>query len=456
MRTGTVSFSKDIPLNTDYDVIVASGGPAGCAAAAAAARSGAKTLLLEASHCLGGMGTIGLVSNWCPFSDQEKLLYCGIAEEVLTNTKAHMRHIDPNALDWVAIDPEAFKRVYDSLVTNSGTDVLFGSMVSGVSVLGDRIEYLAVSGKQGFTAWQASCYVDATGDADIATYAGLPFDIGGDDSGSGRAGEGVHELHPASLCFSITNVDEYMYRTGPRTHSSLTDCPVYDVVNDPQYPDVVDGHSCNALIGPCAVAFNAGHIWDVDPTDPLSVSRAMVKGRRLADQFQRGLARYYPSAFGAGFLAATASAMGVLESRRIRGDYTLILEDCLARRAFEDEIGRNCYYIDVHHTAKQVEDWNTDRHNDQTFARHYQPGESHGIPYRCLIPQGLDNLLVADKTISCDRDVQGSARVMPPCLVTGQAAGTAAAMATQAGTGTRGVDAQALRAQLRRDGAYFL
>ncbi len=442
-----VSFAREIPVIDRYDVIVAGGGPAGGAAATASSRMGARTLLIEASGSLGGMGTIGLVSAWCPFSDKQKMLYRGIAEEVFNNTKAQMPHIEKNAMDWVPIDPEALKRVYDDLVSGSGAEVMFGTQVCSAQADGGAVSYIVVSNKAGLSALKAPVYVDATGDADIVAFAGLAFDFGDRRGGT---------LQPCSLCFSITNVDEYHYRTGPRMHMSILDCPVYDIVRSDKYPNVTDGHSCNCLIGPRTVAFNAGHLFDVDSTDPFSVSRAMMDGRKLAHQFQQGLAEFFPSAFGASFLCATAPAMGVRESRRIIGDYCITIDDYMARRSFPDEIGRNNYFIDVHNTKEQRSDLNTGKLKENANARPYGPGESHGIPYRSLLPKGLSNLLVAGKTIACDREVQGSVRVMPPCLVTGQAAGTAAAMAAKAGADTRSIDASALRAQLRKDGAYFL
>lgn len=445
----TFNFTREIAVNDSYDVIVAGGGPAGCAAAAASARTGAKTLLIEASGCLGGMGTIGLVAAWCPFSDKEKIIYRGIAQEVFENTKSYMPHIPSEALDWIPIDPEALKRVYDDLVQGSGADVLFNTQVCAEELDGRRITHIVTSNKSGLTAYSAKIFVDGTGDADLVAFAGLPFELGSDAS---------HELQPASLCFSISNVDEYGYRTGPKMHMSYLDCPVYDIVKSEKYPMVTDGHSCNCLIGPGIVAFNAGHLWDVDPTDPLCVSRAMMDGRKLAYQFQQGLKEFFPSAFGASFLTATAPAMGIRESRRVIGDYRITIEDYMARRTFEDEIGRNSYFIDVHNTKEERKDIISGELKENANARPYGPGESHGIPYRSLLPKGLDNVITVGKNISCDREVQGSVRVMPPCLVTGQAGGTAAAMAAMAAleTGTRGVDVDALRAKLKNDGAYFV
>lgn len=441
-----IALNREIPLNEEYDVIVAGGGPAGCAAAAAAAGVGVKTLLIESSGCLGGMGTIGLVPAWCPFSDHEKIIYKGIAEKVFEATKAAMPHINKDDKDWVAIDPEALKRVYDDLVTEAGADVLFGTLVSGVEFNDGKIEHIIVSNKAGLSAYKAAVFVDCTGDADLISWCGLPFNYGDEED---------HKVQPATHCFQISNVDEYAYRTGPKMHMSIKDCPFYDIVNSDKYPLVKDGHSCNSLIGPGTIGFNAGHLWDVHSIDPMNVSKSLIEGRRLAYQIHEGLKEFYPSAFAASFLSATAPAMGIRESRRVIGDYEITIDDFMARRSFEDEIGRNCYYIDVHQSEKERElskDGGFDM--DDRYER-YKPGESHGIPYRSLIPKGADNVLTAGRNVSCDHMVQGSIRVMPPSLVTGQAAGTAAALAAIDKVSTRGLDVEKLRERLRKDGAYF-
>ena len=440
-----IQFNRTLPLNADYEVIVAGGGPAGCAAAAASARTGAKTLLLENAGALGGMGTIGLVPAWCPFSDGEKVIYKGIAEEVFEKTKAAMPHIKQKATDWVSIDAEALKRIYDDLVTESGADVLFNTMVCAVNREGDDIANIVVSNKLGLTAYTARVFVDCTGDADLIAWAGGGFEYGDEEN----------EVQAVTHCFQLSNVDQYAYQNNPLMHYSLLDCPVYDIVRSGKYPLVVDGHSCNCLVGAGTVGFNAGHMWSVHSTDPFSVSKALMEGRRLADQFHRGLQEFYPSAFASSYLSATAPAMGIRESRRVQGDYCLTVDDYMARRTFPDEVGRNSYYIDMHKskTEREKELAGTLAKGDHVD---YAPGESHGIPYRCLIPRGLNNVLTAGRNVSCDRQVLGSIRVMPPALVTGQAAGTAAALAALGGTGTRGVDTDALRSTLRAAGAYFL
>jgi hypothetical protein len=437
---------REIPLEDSWDVVVAGGGPAGCAAAAAAAREGARTLLVEATGCLGGMGTSGLVPAWCPFSDKEKMIYRGLAEKVFTACKAGMAHVRDDAMDWVPIDPELLKRIYDDLVTEAGATVRFHTTLAGVE-MGEAgtVDAILLAGKARLAACRAKVYVDCTGDGDLAAWAGAPYEKGATETG---------ELQPATLCFILSNVDTDAYERMPRHLAA--DSPIYRIARSDKYPEVVDAHFCNNVIGPGTVGFNAGHLWDVDPADPDGLSRAMIDGRRIARAFRDGLAELAPEAFGEAFLAATAPLMGVRETRRILGDYVLTLDDYLARRTFDDEICRNCYFIDIHTARDEIARSAAGEHVVERRHERYAPGESHGIPYRCLTPRGLVNVLVAGRAISCDRAVQGSVRVMPVCLAMGEAAGIAAASACALPRcDVHAVDAQHLRRRLREEGAYL-
>jgi hypothetical protein len=427
---------------------VVGGGPAGCTAAAAAAREGAKTLLIEAMGALGGMGTSALVPAWCPFSDKIKIIYGGLAETVFTECKEKMAHVSGGDMDWVAIDHELLKRIYDDLVTDAGASVLFHTVLSTVDVNDSgEVQALIVSNKNGLTALKAKVYVDCTGDADVAAWAGAEFQKGDPDTG---------DLQPATHCFVLSNVDDYHYRYGQQLHPANPNSPIHQISADPKYDLILDGHACNNLVGPGTVGFNAGHIWGVDNTDPLSLSKALMYGRRQAAQFRDALAEYHPKAYSGSFLVNTGSLLGIRETRRIIGDYLLTREDYLDRKSFADEIGRNSYYIDVHGSKKEATSKRGGSMEDEKRCARYAPGESHGIPYRCLTPKGLPNVLVAGRAVSCDRMIQGSVRVMPVCLVMGEAAGLAAAMAAQETNGdTHAVDTADLRARLKAHGAYL-
>ncbi len=437
----------EMPLDDSWDVIVAGGGPAGCAAAVSAAREGAKTILIEATGSLGGMGTSGLVPAWTPFSDQQKIIYRGLAEKIFNLSKKGMKHISPEALDWVPINVELLKRVYDDLLSESGAEVRFNTFIGRVEAKAGIIDAVISASKAGLSALKAKVYVDCTGDADLAAWGGAEF-IKGDQNGN---------MQPATLCFILSNVDDYAYFNGAPLHAGNPESPIYKIIASGKYPLIKDSHVCNVSVGPGAVGFNAGHIWDVDNTDPVSVSKALVEGRKIASQFRDALAEYRPDAFGNALLVATAPLVGARETRRIIGDYILTAEDYSEKRTFPDEICRNSYFLDVHTAKSEIEEAKKGiEHLNRRF-KYYGPGESHGIPYRCLTPAKLKNVLVAGRTISCDRAIQGSVRVMPVCLATGEAAGMAAAIAAgkQKSPDVHRIDVPFLRKRLKEEGCYF-
>ena len=424
--------SQHIRLDSSWDVIVVGGGPGGCAAAIAAAREGAKTLLIEANGILGGMGTAGMVPAWTPFSDGEKMIYRGLAEKVFKESLKGVPHEPKGKLDWVNINPEHLIRVYEDMVSAAGAEILFFSRVAAVEKSDDdTIDAIIVANKNGLTAFKAKVFIDATGDGDLCAWAGT-LCMKGDEYG---------KVQQATLCFEIANINTQAWLAGPNLHSDNKYSPLYDIIAQGKYPDVVS-HMCLNLIGPDVLGFNAGHL-DVDSTDPWDVSKAMIKGRKVALEYHKALKEMSPEVFKDSFIVRTATSLGVRESRRVIGDYVLTAEDWNARRTFEDEIGRNCYYLDVHKPG--------------FVPVHYGKGDSHGIPYRCLTPAGLKNVLVAGRCISSDSQVFGSVRVMPCCLVTGEAAGMAAAHAIeQSGCNVHNVDVRHLRSRLKEEGQYFL
>jgi hypothetical protein len=439
---------KTIIMDDSWDIIVVGGGPAGCTSAAAAAREGARTLLVEATGCLGGMGTSGLVPSWCPFSDKEKVIYKGMAEKVFNEAKKVISHVKQDAVDWVPIDPEHLKMIYDDLVIESGATVLFNTALSLVETDDQgSVEAIIVSNKAGLTALKAKVYIDCTGDADLSAWAGAEFYKGSEQTG---------ELQPATHCFILSNVDTYAYVNGPVLHPRNPDSPIYDIVRSGKYPQIPDVHLCSSLIGPSTVGFNAGHIWNVDNTDSYNTSKGLMCGRKLASAIKDSLAEYHPKAFANSFLVATGSLIGIRETRRIIGDYYLTIEDYNARSSFEDEICRNSYPIDIHTAKNEVEQANRGELDVMDRFESFKKGESHGVPYRCLTPKGLKNVLVAGRAISCDRFVQGSVRVMPVCLAMGEAAGIAGALAGKMDTpDVHRIDIKVLKTRLKEEGAYL-
>lgn len=191
-----VLTENSLNINSYYDIIVAGGGPAGCLAAAASAKNGAKVLLIEASYALGGMSTEGMVPSFAPFSDKKNVIVNPLTKRLITSYKEKMGY-EASHWDWIPISFEDLMEVYDSFVEESGADVLFGGTVCGAVKNKTGIEYIEVAGKFGIKAFKAKTYIDCTGDADLAAFSGLDYEMG---DGSGN-------LQASSLCFIISGVD---------------------------------------------------------------------------------------------------------------------------------------------------------------------------------------------------------------------------------------------------------
>jgi len=264
-----------------------------------------------------------------------------------------------------------------------------------------------------------------------------------------------------TLCFTVVNGNReaylgYVYRTGDGYLARLV--AEARAAGDYDLPDasLVGMSFKNDTVAGC----NMGHVYGFDATNALSVSEAEREGRRVVQKLLPFLRRYVPGQQDL-YLVSTGPHIGVRESRRIVGDYRLTVDDYLACHTFPDDIARNAYFIDLHAVtteaaarAKSI----SDAENERAERAHYAlpPGRSHGIPYRCLLPQGVNNLLVAGRSLSADRAVQGAARVMPFCFAMGEAAGLAAATAAgETGGDVRAVDIPRLRERLRAQGAWL-
>lgn len=452
-----------LPIQQAVDVLVVGGGPAGSAAAIAAAREGASTLLVEQHGFLGGMGTAALVPAWCPFTDRQKCIVRGVGFEILEEMKAGMPHIKPDQYDWVPIDAERLKVVYERRVVEAGAQILYlthfvDAAPDGVSLddrgaaraagEGRRLGGAIIHNKSGLQRIGARVSIDCTGDADVAAAAGCTFEKGDPESG---------EMQPCTMCFILAGVDNsvlqpWLWADNARNLLLKPSIAAAKAAGD---LNIVEEAANVAFQSDSTIGFNFSHVFDVDATDAQRLSDAMIEGRTLIRHLTDFVRKYLPGCTNA-YLVHSGVQIGVRETRRIMGDYVLTLDDYIARRSFDDEIARNAYYIDIHLSKREWErnlgreiDWESKIHQ-------YKPGESHGIPYRCLIPRATHNLLVAGRSISTDRAVQGSTRVMPNCLAMGEAAGCAAAIAAlRHGGDVRAVDVHGLRARLRTHGAYL-
>jgi hypothetical protein len=214
---------------------------------------------------------------------------------------------------------------------------------------------------------------------------------------------------------------------------------------DPHLPGMIP-------VGPHAGGGNIGHAFGIDGTDERSLTQGLLHGRQLVREYECYYKNYL-SGYQRMQLLGTGALLGVRETRRILGDYVLNLEDFKRRAVFADEIGRFSYPVDLH--AARPDKAAQEQFEQEFVKLRLAAGENYGIPYRCLLPRGLDNVLVAGRCISTDRPLQGSVRVMPGCFITGQAAGMAAAMAAAADGCPRRLDVSQLQARLAQMGAWL-
>jgi len=432
-----VSFQQELPIRYEVDVFVAGGGPAGVAAAVSAANQGAKVYLAEAHSCLGGMGTSARVPLFMQLSDGVNFLPGGFGREVVDRLKTQSRLRGP------ANDIEALKRVYDEMMLDAGADFTFHTTLVAVEAAAGRISHVVCAAPSGMFAVRAKTYVDATGNGDLAVWAGAPFEKG-DDQGS---------LMPGTLCSVWAGIDwDRWYAARPK-QPQPDGFKLEQAFADGVFT-VRDEHLTGMFrLGEHGGAGNIGHTFNVDGNDERSLTKALVDGRKGLTEYLTYYREYVPG-FEKLELVATGSLLGVRETRRILGDYLLSLEDYNRRAVFPDEIGRYAYPIDNHPTRPGKDTYEQHRREFDEDLR-YKKGESYGIPYRSLLPQRLENVLVAGRCMSADRMVHGSIRVMPGCFITGQAAGVAAAMSAESNTAPRQIDVAKLQQRLKALGGYL-
>jgi len=445
----------------DYDVLVLGGGNAGCAAALAAARHGARTMLIERYGFLGGTATASMVGPWMTFHSGEKRIVGGIAQEIverLMRTGASPGHI-VDASDYVPtitpFDPEAHKALLFEMMAESGVDLLLHAWFLRAELRerpdgSTEVDRAIVATVAGERAYRGTITIDSTADAYVAASAGVPTQQG-DERG---------RVQPASLMFRLSHVDldelaAYVrmhpdqMRTSLKTHErqapALTAVAgLYDLWHQAQADGMVDVPrelvSFFVTPYPDEVTVNMTRVTNIDPLDPDDVTRAEIEARGQVMQLLRFFQQRVPG-FEHARLAATGTQIGVRESRRIVGRYTLTREDVLDARQFDDAIARSAYPIDVHNPS-----------GSGTTTHRLALGTAYEIPYRCMVPINREQMLVAGRCISTTHEALASTRLTPTVMTLGQAAGTAAALAKQSGVRVGDVDVHALRSTLSADG----
>jgi len=456
VATTPYQFTRSIPSDPEYDLVVAGGGPAGTAACVCAARLGLKVLLVEATGCLGGMGTSGLVASFGPVSDGERMLVGGFMKELLStlwDQKAFGPQVTQDYLHrqlnrWVPFNPEHLKRVLDDFVVQAGVEVRFFTRVVEADVDAGRVKGVVIANVEGLRFVPARAFVDATGDAALAALAGAECKVVLRDTDT---------VAPSTLCSMLAgmNWDDPAYAGNgidtikARVRSEWVPQAIEDgffTQEDRFFPGM-------NRVGPQGATLNAGHVFNLNPLSIRSLSDGMVFGRKLAVEYTEFYRKYVPGCEQVELLT-TAPVMGVRDSRRIVGEFELGIDDFLARRQFPDQVAVYNRPTDVHpsNTSRQeYERFLKDFHGKDNLGR----GECVGIPYSILVPMGFANLWVAGRCHSSDTKVHGSIRAQSAAYMMGQAAGTAAAQAIATGQPANDLDTACLVETLRQHGAYL-
>jgi hypothetical protein len=433
--------ARRTPVFAEAQVVVLGGGPAGIAAAASAARAGASTLLIERYGFLGGMGTAAGVTNFCGLfanvhGDIRRVVH-GIADELLERIARLGGLNEPHTIFGKtraqAYDMSAYKCAADDLLHDNGAKLLFHALAAGVVMKNENeIGALLIETKSGRQAIRGNIFIDASGDGELACWAGAPWE------------KSEHLLYP-TLMFRVNNVDPEKARHAIRDIPALMEKA--ETRGEFKFPR--SGAIVRPMKNPAEWRANVTQIRNsdgeaMDGTDAAQFSAGELEGRRQIRDYIRFLRSHVPG-FEASYVFDIAPQVGIRETRRVMGDYALSGEDVLACADFPDSVGVNGWPLEQH-VAGDV-NWS------------WPPiPESRGfnqMPYRMIVPKKIENLFVAGRCASMTQSGQSAARVSGGCFVMGQAAGIAAAMALAGKMRPRAIDVKALQARLERDGAYL-
>ncbi len=446
--------AREIPVRREVDVLVVGGGPSGIMAALAAVEDGLNVMLIESRSFVGGNMTIGLPI--LGFLGQKgNQIIKGLPQKFIDRLKAVEASSEhrpcPLHMSLTLVEPEAVKTVGLQMLVEAGVEVLFYVFCAGVVKENDELKGVIIESKAGREVLLAKTIIDCSGDADVAFRAGVPCEFGNDEGG----------VQPPTLMFCLGGVDTEKLRLSiaeePRTY--LTDfipseyfgqnnqfvlVGMRNLIKKAQDAGLRLATERTILI----TGLRKGEVWvnmtrinGVNGTDPASLSFGEIDGRDQIRDIQRYLIEYVPGFENAYFLR-TAPFLGIRETRRIVGHYTMTKEDIMACQHFDDAIAVASYPLDIHHPQGGgcTLEW---------------CGDCYDIPYRSLVPQKIKNLLVAGRSISTTHEAMSAIRVMAPCMAMGEAAGRAARIALRDGVQPADVDVKKVQRELLEKGAYL-
>lgn len=415
-------------MDKHYDLIVAGGGFAGVCAAMEAARHGQKVLLVEKFNCLGGAAVNCLVtpfmSYWTmdPDTREQKFLCGDLFLEIVDGLQA-MSSVDATGKRF---DEESLKVVLNRMCLRYGVELLLNTTIVGACAPQGKIQSLQAWGKSRMLKLSADYFVDATGDAELSLLSGCGYQLGREQD---------NLCQPMTLSFRAAGVDRSKYLASRATINPLyRQFKEQGRIKNPR-EDVLLFRTMHDDV----LHFSTTRIVCHDPTDPMSVTKAEIEAREQVYEIMQFMKENIPG-FENAYVQATAMQIGIRESRMVEGEYKLTGDEIKAMARFDDAIATANYDIDIHNP-------------EGAGTSHYDfaDGEWYQIPYRCLLPKGCTNLLVAGRCISSDHEAQASYRIMPFCAQLGQAAGAAVSLAMQEGKTLRTINIAQLQQLLRNE-----
>lgn len=446
-----------LPLAASCGVLVCGGGTAGVVAASAAARAGADVLVVDQLGQLGGTQSAAWVTPMMPNKILTENLTHGLNDDILRRAAEYDPPPTDKSGDLLWFNPVTLTLVLDDLLAEAGGRVLYHTWISDAIVKNGALAGIVIENKSGRQRIQARVTIDCTGDADVAFRAGVPCVSGDPEEGRNQ---------PMSLRFALAGVDQ------ERAAAFLADELGMNCYARPPLFEIGAGEAKNTPLGPliCSavaegvlaeddlgylqffsmlgrpgeLAFNCPRLAGLSATDAWDLSRAQTIGRQKI----RRIARFFKTfvrGFEHSYIGAVAPMVGIRESRRIVGDYTLTEQDYLLEARFPDAVARNSYPIDIHSTKAK----------GGLIMKHLPPGHYHEIPYRCLLPVGVENLLVAGRCLSATFAAQAAVRIQQNCRALGEAAGLAAALALETNVPPRHINTDELRRRLNAQGAQI-
>lgn len=443
------------------EIIVIGGGIAGCAAALAAARKGRRTMLIERYGYLGGWSTLALVNPFMTrYTSDGKTLVGGFYDD-LTD-----RLLAVGGLLGGSFDTEAMKMELQEMLLEAGVRLRFHTAFHTASYGEGGKLIVSVQSKSGVEEFECDRLIDCSGDGDVAVSLGAEFESG-DENGLQQSVTLMFDMGGVDLEKVMTyvrdNPDEMLFPKLPATadpaelaNDIISVAGYYTLVKAARKKGeyIVPGDLIFFIGRPRKgeVVFNTTHVGGINGTNAEDLTRAEIESRRQMMSVVSFVRKYVPG-FEDSFLLRSASHVGVRETRRIMGDYVFSAQDVIGARKFDDAICRLAYPVDVH--SGKGDGYTKQEEKGESVPNNAPPGDWYEIPYRCLLPRGLDNVLVAGRCVSSTQAGHGAIRIMPGCMAMGQAAGVAAAVSLDEGVAVRDVNRTALAQSLREQGALI-